>query len=70
MGTLVIIGLIAISGYFVSLVIHPFHRCRVCQGSPGRHWGGIYSYGFRRCRACGGTGRQDRLGRKIFFNGS
>jgi hypothetical protein len=36
----------------------------------GRHFGGVYKYAYRRCRTCGGTGRQDRLGVKIFFGGT
>ncbi|HEX3752711.1 MAG TPA: hypothetical protein VHW06_19230 [Streptosporangiaceae bacterium] len=70
MAALVFIALIAVFGYFVSLRIHPLKRCPVCKGSPGRHWGGVYTYSFRRCRVCGGYGRKDRLGTKIFFGGT
>lgn len=66
MGTLIVIALIAGLGYLVSLRIHPLRRCPVCKMT-GRHYGSVYSYGYRRCRACGGTGRKDRLGAKIFF---
>lgn len=69
MGTLIVIALIAGLGYLVSLRIHPLRRCPVCKMT-GRHYGSVYSYGFRRCRACGGTGRKDRLGAKIFFGGT
>ena len=69
MATLIIIALIAGAGYLISLRIHPLKRCPVCKMT-GRHFGAIYSYGFRRCRACGGTGRKNRLGAKIFFGGT
>ena len=69
MATLIIIALIAGAGYLISLRIHPLKRCPVCKMT-GRHFGAIYSYGYRRCRACGGTGRKDRLGAKIFFGGT
>jgi hypothetical protein len=69
MAALILIVLIAGFGYLVSLRIHPFRRCPACTKTPGRHWGGVYTYGYRRCRACGGTGRKDRLGAKIFFGG-
>jgi DnaJ-class molecular chaperone len=69
MGTLIVIALIGGLGYLVSLRIHPLRRCPVCKMT-GRHYGSVYSYGYRRCRACGGTGRKDRLGAKIFFGGT
>jgi len=69
MGALVIIALIAGAGYLVSLRIHPLKRCPVCKMT-GRHFGSVYTYGYRRCRACGGTGRKDRLGAKIFLGGT
>ncbi len=69
MATLIVIALIAGAGYLISLRIHPLKRCPVCKMT-GRHFGAIYTYGYRRCRACGGTGRKDRLGAKIFFGGT
>lgn len=69
MAALIVIALIAGAGYLISLRIHPLKRCPVCKMT-GRHFGAIYSYGYRRCRACGGTGRKDRLGAKIFFGGT
>ena len=69
MATLIILALLAGAGYLISLRIHPLKRCPVCKMT-GRHFGAIYSYGYRRCRACGGTGRKDRLGAKIFFGGT
>ena len=69
MAALIVIALVAGAGYLISLRIHPLKRCPVCKMT-GRHFGAIYSYGYRRCRACGGTGRKDRLGAKIFFGGT
>ena len=69
MAAFIVIALIAGAGYLISLRIHPLKRCPVCKMT-GRHFGAIYSYGYRRCRACGGTGRKDRLGAKIFFGGT
>ena len=69
MAALIVIAVVAGAGYLISLRIHPLKRCPVCKMT-GRHFGAIYSYGYRRCRACGGTGRKDRLGAKIFFGGT
>ncbi len=69
MAAFIVIAVVAGAGYLISLRIHPLKRCPVCKMT-GRHFGAIYSYGYRRCRACGGTGRKDRLGAKIFFGGS
>jgi len=69
MSVLVIMAIVVAGGYFVSLRIHPLKRCRTCK-MQGRHFGGVYKYAYRRCRTCGGTGRQDRLGAKIFFGGT
>jgi DnaJ-class molecular chaperone len=69
MSVLVILVAMVAVGYFVSLRIHPLKRCRTCK-MQGRHFGSVYSYAYRRCRTCGGTGRQDRLGVKLFFGGT
>jgi len=65
MAWLVIFVVVLAAGYFVSLRIHPFTKCRFCNGT-GRHFGAVYTYAHRRCRKCGGTGRQDRLGGRVF----
>ena len=70
MTAFILIALFAGFGYFVSLKVHPFRRCPGCRGTPGRRWGGVYTYAFRRCRACGGTGRKYRLGAKVFLGNS
>lgn len=68
---IVLIGIIIVAaiGYFVSLRLHPLTRCSACNGG-SRHFGSIYTGAFRRCRKCGGTGRQDRLGTRLFFGGT
>ncbi len=65
MAYLIIIGIIAAVGYYISLRIHPFTKCKLCKGG-GRHFGSVYPYAHRRCRKCGGSGRQDRLGVRLF----
>jgi DnaJ-class molecular chaperone len=67
MGIFVILGIIVIVGYFFSLRVHPYTKCRLCNGR-GRHFGTVYTYAHRRCRKCGGTGRKDRLGVRLFVN--
>ena len=69
MGIIIIIGIIAAVGYYLSLRIHPLTKCRVCNGG-GRHFGTVYGYAHRRCRKCGGSGRQDRLGVRLFLGGT
>jgi DnaJ-class molecular chaperone len=61
MDIVIIIGIVAAVGYYISLRIHPLTKCRVCNGG-----GSVYTYAQRRCRKCGGTGRRDRLGVKLF----
>lgn len=65
MGVVVVIGIIAVVGYFLSLRMHPLTKCRLCNGT-GRHFGGVYTYSQRRCRKCAGTGRKDRFGTRMF----
>jgi DnaJ-class molecular chaperone len=65
----IIIGIIAAVGYYVSLRIHPLTKCGVCNGG-GKHTGSRYAYAHRRCRMCGGSGRQDRLGVRLFLGGT
>ena len=69
MSVLLLIGLAVVVGYFVSLRIHPLTKCKVCRMT-GRHFGSVYTGTYRRCRKCGGTGRQDRLGVKLFYGGT
>lgn len=64
---IIVIGIIAAVGYYLSLKTHPLTKCNVCDGS-ARHYGTTYTYAHRRCRKCGGTGRKDRLGVRLFMN--
>jgi hypothetical protein len=66
---IVVIGIMAAIGYYVSLKTHPLTKCKVCNGS-ARHFGTTYTTAFRRCRKCGGTGRKDRLGVRLFMKDS
>lgn len=65
---LVLAALAWVVGYAISLVIHPYTRCRLCNGR-SRHYGAIYRGTFRLCRRCGGKGRKPRLGVRIFRSG-
>jgi DnaJ-class molecular chaperone len=69
MPILIVIGIIAGFGYYLSLRIHPLTKCKVCNGG-GRHFGTVYASAHRRCRKCGGSGRQDRLGVRLFLGGT
>ena len=69
MGYFIIIGIIFAFGYYLSLRLHPFKKCKLCDGT-SKHYGSIYTYAHRRCRKCGGTGRKDRLGVRLFVNRS
>jgi hypothetical protein len=69
MAILVILGIIAGFGYYVSLRIHPLTKCKVCRGG-GRHVGTVYKSAYRRCHKCGGSGRADRLGTRLFLGGT
>jgi hypothetical protein len=67
MGFIIILAIIAFIGYYLSLRLHPYTKCRVCNGT-ARHFGSVYTYAHRRCRKCGGTGRKERLGVRLFIN--
>jgi DnaJ-class molecular chaperone len=69
MATLLIIGAVGVVGYLFSLRVHPLRKCPTCNMT-GRHFGAVFSGGYRRCRSCGGTGRKDRLGVKVFYGGT
>jgi len=69
MTIIILIGVIAAAGYWISLRIHPLTKCKVCNGG-GKHVGTVYTYAHRRCRKCGGSGRQDRLGVRLFLGGT
>jgi hypothetical protein len=69
MGTLLIIGAIALLAYLASLRLHPFRGCRHCGGT-GRHRGQVFSYAQRSCTSCGGNGRRGRLGVRVLHGGA
>jgi DnaJ-class molecular chaperone len=69
MAIIIIIGILAAVGYYISLRVHPLVKCKVCNGG-GKHGGAMYAYAHRRCRKCGGSGRQDRLGVRLFLGGT
>ena len=62
--TVVTLALLAASGYLVSVLRHPYRRCRRCQGA-GKHFGAVFGLAHRACRWCGGTGRKYRLGARL-----
>lgn len=68
MGELVPVAIVilVVLGYFGSLAVHPRVKCAACRGK-GSHRGLIFSYADRACRHCRGTGRQERLGHRLFF---
>ena len=68
MVAVLIIAIVAVS-YIVSTRIHPLRKCPTCNMT-GRHFGSVYKGTYRRCRKCGGSGRQDRLGVKLFYGGT
>jgi DnaJ-class molecular chaperone len=69
MAILITLIILAAVGYYISLRIHPLTNCKVCNGT-SRHFGSVYPYAYRRCRKCGGSGRQDRLGVRLFLGGT
>jgi len=65
---LVVVGaaLVWVVLYAISLLVNPYAKCRACKGR-GKRFGGMFTYAFRLCPDCKGTGRQLRLGRRVFF---
>jgi len=57
------LGLLA--AWALSLLLHPFTACSSCKGTP-RSYGAIATRSFRLCPACGGSGRQLRIGARIW----
>jgi hypothetical protein len=66
MSYIVLIAIVAALGYYVSLRIHPTTRCKRCM-SGSRHYDLVYSSRKHPCPECRGTGRQDRLGVRLFL---
>jgi hypothetical protein len=66
MSVLVLIVVFATLIYYLSLRVHPTIRCKRCDTSR-RHYDLIYSHHLgQNCPSCHGSGRQDRLGVRIF----
>jgi hypothetical protein len=62
---LTIIGLGLLAAWAVSLLLHPYTACGSCKGTP-RSYGTIATRSFRLCAGCGGTGRQLRVGARMW----
>ena len=65
---LLVVVVVALVGWLISLVLHPWTACSACKGSP-RRFGAVASKSFRLCAACGGSGRQLRFGARMFHGG-
>ncbi len=61
----VIAGLGVLVAWAVSLLLHPYTECGSCKGTP-RSYGSIATRSFRLCPACSGTGRQLRVGARMW----
>jgi hypothetical protein len=67
MSIILLIAVIIAFGYYLSLKIHPTTRCKRCF-SGNRHYDLMYSERVRSaCPNCHGTGRQRRLGARLFI---
>ena len=64
-GILTLAGAGLLVAWIVSLLLHPFTACSSCKGTP-RSYGAIATRSFRLCPACGGSGRQLRIGARIW----
>jgi hypothetical protein len=69
MSVIVALALIAAIGYYLSLRIHPLTRCKQCK-SISRNYDIIYTSSRHTCGQCGGSGREDRLGVRLFLGGT
>ena len=58
--------LLVILVYGLSLKWNPYVRCSRCKGQ-ARIKGWVFRNAQHVCPKCNGTGRQPRLGRRIFF---
>ncbi|MFG1997696.1 hypothetical protein ACGFNU_00955 [Spirillospora sp. NPDC048911] len=62
-GPLLLLAILAATGYMIHCLIWPYRSCRYCEGgkhrSPsGRAW--------RYCHRCNGKGAQLRIGRRLW----
>jgi hypothetical protein len=64
---MILIAVVVVLFYYLSLRVHPTTRCKRCF-SGGRHYDLMYSDRARHaCPNCHGSGRQDRLGVRLFI---
>lgn len=68
MGPVLLIALVAITGWDGSLYLWPFRPCMRCGGS-GRNGGSSRKH-FGECHRCGGSGRLRRIGAKTIHRGA
>jgi hypothetical protein len=67
MSVIILIIVVVALGYYLSLRIHPTTRCKRCNAS-SRHSDLLYSERARHaCPNCHGSGRQRRLGARLFI---
>jgi DnaJ-class molecular chaperone len=60
--------LLLIGFYVVSLLFNPWVTCSKCKGKARpRAW--VFGYAHHVCPKCGGTGQQERFGRRLFRMG-
>jgi hypothetical protein len=59
------VGVLAVVGWLLSLILHPWRTCSVCKGQP-RSYGFFAAKSFRLCSNCGGNGRELRFGARLF----
>jgi Zn finger protein HypA/HybF involved in hydrogenase expression len=67
MSVIILIAVVVAFVYYLSLRIHPMTRCKRCNPAR-RHYDLVYSERARHaCPNCHGTGRQKRLGARLFI---
>ena len=67
MSVIILIAVVVALGYYLSLRIHPTTRCKRCD-TGRRHYDLVYSERDRHaCPNCHGSGRQRRLGARLFI---
>jgi hypothetical protein len=62
---LVLVGLGLLVLWLLSLLLHPFRACSTCNGA-SKSYGALATRSFRLCGSCGGSGRQLRLGARVW----
>jgi hypothetical protein len=62
--TLAVVAVLALAGYWASLLIHPNRPCRMCREHPTTR-GAVFTYSRGKCFRCGGSGVMPRFGRRF-----